>query len=194
MYIYGSGTSANARAIIPPKYGHAYNPAEELGGSNIMVATRIGEIDSSEGGVISSNTTFRQYGLLVNPHKYGNTSTVTYSSANSVISQTTNINLVAGTDYALDEIVYQGSSVSNATFIGYVNAQSSNQLKLSKVKGTITVGSVLIGATSGTSRTVVSKVNPEFQPYSGDIVHVENITKTQRAEGQAENIKFVVRF
>jgi hypothetical protein len=194
VYIYGSGTSANARAIIPPKYGHAYNPAEELGGSNIMVATRIGEIDSSEGGVISSNTTFRQYGLLVNPHKYGNTSTVTYSSANSVISQTTNINLVAGTDYALDEIVYQGSSVSNATFIGYVNAQSSNQLKLSKVKGTLTVGSVLIGSTSGTSRTVVSKVNPEFQPYSGDIVHVENITKTQRAEGQAENIKFVVRF
>jgi hypothetical protein len=194
VYIYGSGTSANARAIIPPKYGHAYNPAQELGGSNIMVATRIGEIDSTEGGLISSNTTFRQYGLLINPHKYGNTSPVTYSTANSVISQTTNINLVAGTDYALDEIVYQGSSVSNAAFIGYVNAQSSNQLKLSKVKGTITVGSVLIGATSGTSRTVVSKINPEFQPYSGDIVHIENITKTQRAEGQAENIKFVVRF
>ena len=159
-----------------------------------MVTTRIGEIDSTEGGLISSNTTFRQYGLLVNPHKYGNTSPVKYSSANSVISQTTNINLVAGTDYVLDEIVYQGSSVSNATFIGYVNAQSSNQVKISRVKGTIVVGSVLIGATSGTSRTVVSKVNPEFQPYSGDIVHVENALKTQRAEGQAENIKFVVRF
>ena len=194
VYIYGSGTSANARAIIPPKYGHAYNPAQELGGSNIMVATRIGEIDSTEGGLISSNTTFRQYGLLINPHKYGNTSPVKYSTANSVISQTTNINLVAGTDYVLDEIVYQGSSVSSATFIGYVNAQTSNQVKISRVKGTIVVGSVLIGATSGTSRTVVSKVNPEFQPYSGDIVHVENALKTQRAEGQAENIKFVVRF
>jgi hypothetical protein len=194
VYIYGSGSSANARAIIPPKYGHAYNPAQELGGSNIMVATRIGEIDSTEGGLISSNTTFRQYGLLVNPHKYGNTSPIKYSSANSVISQTTNINLVAGTDYVLDEIIYQGSSVSSATFIGYVNAQTSNQVKISRVKGTITVGSVLIGATSGTSRTVVSKVNPEFQPYSGDIVHVENVLKTQRAEGQAENIKFVVRF
>ena len=67
-------------------------------------------------------------------------------------------------------------------------------MKISRVKGTIVVGSVLIGATSGTSRTVVSKVNPEFQPYSGDIVHVENALKTQRAEGQAENIKFVVRF
>jgi hypothetical protein len=194
VYIYGSGSSANARAIIPPKYGHAYNPAQELGGSNIMVATRIGEIDSTEGGLISSNTTFRQYGLLVNPHKYGNTSPVTYSTANSVISQTTNINLVAGTDYTLDEIVYQGSSVSNASFIGYVNSQTSNQVKISKVKGTVTVGSVLIGANSGTSRTIVSKINPEFQPYSGDIVHVENITKTQRTEGQAENIKFVVRF
>jgi len=194
VYIYGSGTSANARAILPPKYGHAYNPAEELGASNIMVATRIGEIDSTEGGLISSNTTFRQYGLLVNPHKYGNTSAVTYATANSVISQTTNINLVAGAVYALDEIVYQGSSVSNASFIGYVNAQTANLLKLSRVKGTIVPGTVLIGATSGTSRTVVSKINPEFQPYSGDFVYVENISKTQRIDGQAENIKLVVSF
>jgi hypothetical protein len=194
VYIYGSGTSANARAIISPKFGHAYNPANELGASNIMVTTRIGEIDSTEGGLISSNTTFRQYGLLINPHKYGNTSVLTYSSANSVISQTTNINLVAGANYTLDEIVYQGSSANNASFIGYVNAQSSNVLKLSKVRGTIVVGAVLIGANSGTSRTVVSKINPEFQPYSGDILQVENVLKTQRADGQAENIKFVVRF
>ena len=194
VYIYGSGTSANARAILPPKYGHAYNPAEELGASNIMVATRIGEIDSTEGGLISSNTTFRQYGLLVNPHKYGNTSAVTYATANSVISQTTDINLVAGAVYALDEIVYQGSSVSNASFIGNVNAQTANLLKLSRVRGTILPGTVLIGATSGTSRTVVSKINPEFQPYSGDFVYVENISKTQRIDGQAENIKLVVSF
>jgi hypothetical protein len=194
VYIYGSGTSANARAIISPKFGHAYNPANELGASNIMVTTRIGEIDSTEGGLISSNTTFRQYGLLINPHKYGNTSPVTYSTANSVISQTTNINLVAGSSYVLDELVYQGSSPSNASFIGYVNSQTSNKVNLSRIKGTATIGLPLIGQTSGTSRTLVTIVNPEFQSYSGDIVQVENVLKTQRAEGQAENIKFVVRF
>ena len=38
------------------------------------------------------------------------------------------------------------------------------------------------------------KTNPEFQPYTGDIVHVENVLKVSREDGQAENIKFVVRF
>lgn len=194
VYIYGSGTLANARAILSPKYGHAFNPAQELNASFLMTAIRIGEIDSTEGGIISSNTTFRQYGLFVNPHKYGNTSVLTYSTANSVISQTTDINLVAGANYSLDEIVYQGSSPNTASFFGNVNSQTSTQVKLSRVKGTIVLGAVLIGATSGTSRTSVTKVNPEFEPYSGDMLHVENITSTQRADGQAENIKFVVSF
>jgi hypothetical protein len=37
-------------------------------------------------------------------------------------------------------------------------------------------------------------MNPEFQPYTGDIMHVENIVKTERTDGQAEVLKFVVRF
>ncbi len=193
-YIYGSGTNATARVILSPKYGHAYNPAKELGASNIMTASRIGEIDSTEGGLISSNTSFRQYGLLANPHKYGNTSAVTQSTANSVISQTTDLTLVAGSSYTLDEYVYQGSSASDASFYGYLNAQTSNEVQISKVQGTVTIGLPLVGATSGVSRVVITKTNPEFQPYSGDILYAENILKTEREDGQAENIKFVVRF
>ena len=191
--IYGSGSSATARAVLDPKYGHGYNPAIELGASNIMTAIRIGDIDSTENGIISSNTSFRQYGLLINPHKYGNSSPVTYSTANSVISQTTDLVLIAGASYNLDEFVYQGTS-SSPSFSGYVNSQTSNSVKLSKVTGTITIGLPLNGLTSGTKRTVVSKTNPEFQPYTGDIVHVENVLKVTREDGQAENIKFVVRF
>jgi hypothetical protein len=193
-YIYGSGTSATARVILSPKFGHAYNPAKELGGSNIMTATRVGEIDSTEGGLISSNTSFRQYGLLANPHKYGNTSAVTQATANSVISQTTDLTLVAGSSYTLDEYVFQGGSANSATFYGHVNAQESNEVRISKVVGTITLGLPLVGGTSGTSRIVISKANPEFQPYTGDILYAENIVKTEREDGQAENIKFVVRF
>jgi hypothetical protein len=36
--------------------------------------------------------------------------------------------------------------------------------------------------------------NPEFQPYTGDMLYVENTTKIDRADGQAENIKLVVSF
>jgi hypothetical protein len=104
------------------------------------------------------------------------------------------LGIVAGSSYTLDEYVYQGNSPTDATFYGYLNYQTSNEVRITKVKGTATIGLPLIGTTSGASRIVISKTTPEFQPYSGDILHVENITKTQREDGQAENIKFVVRF
>lgn len=191
--IYGSGTGAAARAIIPPKDGHGFNPAKELGASNVMIAAKIGEIDSTEGGLISNDTTFRHYGLLRDPHKYGSTVTANNITSNSVISQTYDITLVAGSPYELNEYVYQGSA-NNATFKGYINAQESSVLRLTRVEGQIALGSVLVGANSATSRVVVKLEPPEFEPYTGDILYAESIVKTQRAEGQTENIRFVVKF
>ena len=192
--IYGSGTGANTRVVIPPKFGHGFNPAKELDAFNVMISERIGSVDSTENGLISTSTSFRQYGLLRDPYKYGNTSPVISSNANTVISQTTNLTLIAGTNFNLNEFVYQGVSANNAYFYGFVNAQSSNEVRLTKVHGTVTVGGLLIGANSGITRTVVRKFDPEFQPYTGDILYVENTQKIQRADGQAENVKFVIRF
>ena len=74
-------------------------------------------------------------------------------------------------------------------------SQTSNEVRLVKVKGTIAIGSPLKGtATNPTGRTVVTATSPEFEPYTGDVLYVENITKTQRTEGQAESLKFVIRF
>jgi tRNA A37 threonylcarbamoyltransferase TsaD len=159
-----------------------------------MVAERIGQVDASESGLISTSTSIRQYGLLRDPYKYGANAAVSTSNANTVISQTVNLTLVAGSEFALDEFVYQGGVANNAYFYGFVNSQTSNEVRLIKVRGDVAVGGLLIGATSGVTRTVVKRNNPEFQPYTGDIEYVENVTKIQRADGQAENIKFVIRF
>jgi hypothetical protein len=40
---------------------------------------------------------------------------------------------------------------------------------------------------------IISTITPEFQPYSGPILHTENVTKITRTDGQAENIKLIVR-
>jgi hypothetical protein len=104
------------------------------------------------------------------------------------------LTLVAGSAFTQDEFVYQGSAANNAYFYGFVNSQSSNEVRLVKVRGDVVVGGTLIGATSGVNRTVVKKYDPEFEPYTGDIEYVENVTKIQRSQGQAENIKFVIRF
>jgi len=193
--IFGTGVNAAARAVFPPKFGHGFNSAKQLGASSVMIAKRIGEIDTTEGGLISANTTFRQYGFLRDPYKYGSSTQANTAVANSVISQTTNVTLVSGPAYNLDEFVYQGSSVTATSFSGFVNNFTSNEVKLTRAKGTLIIGSPLYGAnTNPSGRRVISYVNPEFQPYTGDIMHVENIVKTQRTDGQAEVLKFVIRF
>lgn len=195
VLIYGTGTGATARAILSPKFGHGFNAAKELGASNVMIAMRIGEVDSTEGGIISANTTFRQYGFLRDPYKYGTTSPAVASLANNVFSQTTNITVVSGSSYNLNEFVYQGPSVENSTFSGYVHNYSSNLIKLTKVKGTISVGSPLKGTeTNPSGRTIVTYTNPEYQPYTGDILYEENFVRIERTDGQAENLKFVIQF
>ena len=195
VLVFGTGTGATARAVLPPKFGHGYNPAKQLNASNVMVSMRIGEIDSSENGIISTDTTFRQYGLLKDPHKYGQSASVTGPLANSVISQTTNLTLVAGSDYNLEEFVYQGVSANSSFFSGTIHAYTTNEVRLTNVKGSLQIGSPLKGTqTNLTGRTVVIRENPELEPYTGDILFVDNITKTERTDGQAENLKFVVLF
>ena len=193
-FIYGSGTNAAARCIIAPRYGHAYNPINDLFATNVMVASRIGDVDSTEGGIISTDTSFRQIGLLRNPHKYGITNSANNSTANAVISQTRTITVTTGPLYTVDEYVYQGAAANNATAYGFIHSQTATAVKLTRVSGTFVVGISLIGNSSGVTRTIVSQANPEFEPYSGDILYTENTEKVDREDGQAENIKFVIQF
>lgn len=192
-YVYGSGTGATARVILGPKYGHGYNPARELRAKHLMINTNLGKPDSTEGGVISTETSYRQYGLLGLPHKYNETIPLTRPNANTVISQTTDLTMVSGTEFTLNEIVYQGTSVENATFVGVIHAQTTNVIRLIYVKGSPTIGGILKGASSSVSRSVISYKNPEFEPYTGDILFVQNVQKIDRAQGQAEIIKFVIK-
>lgn len=191
--VYGSGSDANTRVVVSPKFGHSFNPAKEIGGKNVMISVRIGEIDSTEDGLISSNTNFRQYGLLRDPHKYGNTSPVPSSQANSVIAQTTNLSLVAGSEYQLNEFVYQGIQ-SNPSAYGYVIEQTESVVKLTGVRGNMISGQNLTGANSLVQRTIVTVRNPEFEPYTGDILYADNFVAIDREDGQSEEIKFVLKF
>ena len=195
VVIYGTGTNASARAILPPKFGHGFNSAKELGASNVMISMRIGEVDSTENGIISTETSFRQYGLLRDPYKYGEVLPANTVTSNLVISQTTNAVLIAGPNYELEEFVYQGISPEDSTFTGYVHAYTTNEVRLTNVRGQLIVGTPLKGTiTNPTGRVVVTTSSPEFEPYSGDILYCDNVLKTQRTDGQAENLKFVVKF
>ena len=193
-FVFGSGTGATARVILAPKFGHGFNAARELNANNVMLITRVGELDSTENGLISTDTSFRQISLLRDPYKYGQDERVDILTANVAISQTFNLGIVAGPNYLLNEFVFQGSSFDDATAYGFVYSQATNLVRVTQVSGTFTPGLPLTGFNSGTSRIVTTVTNPEFEPYTGDILYIENDVATQRADGQAENIKLIISF
>ncbi|MFZ4599037.1 MAG: hypothetical protein ACOYNN_10360 [Terrimicrobiaceae bacterium] len=193
ILIYGSGTGATARAILPPKYGHGSNPALELGANNTMILCKIGEVDASESGALPTDISFRQYGLLMKPIKYGESNPVSFANANNIISQLTNVTVLGGTEYQQNEFVYQGSP-TNRTFEGYVVTQTPTVVKLSNVYGEIKIGSLLNGSNSSVSRPVSAINYPTLEKYTGSILYNNNILKVERSEGQSEEIKLVFQF
>jgi hypothetical protein len=159
-----------------------------------MISVKIGETDSTEGDTISANNDFRQIGLLLRPHKYGEIQPVSHANANIAISMSTRIILTSGPSYLKDEVVYQGNAVSNAVFSGDVLDVQSNAIECVNRRGTPIPGGLLIGANSGVSRTVVSSVNPYLEMETGDLVYTENRAPVIRTPGQAEWIKIVLTF
>lgn len=192
VIIYGSGINATARAILPPKFGHSYNPAIELGASNVMILSRIGEIDATENNSIPTDIFFRQYGLLVNPYKYNENQPMT-SNTIDIVSQTLDLTLLSLSSFIIGEKVYQGN-VNSPSFVGYVVYQNSNIVKLNNIYKTPVAGSVITGSQSGNRNSVVGIKYPDLKPYAGDIIFARNILKVQRSIAQAEEIKLVFQF
>ena len=191
--IYGSGSNATARAVLPPKFGHGYNPAMELGASNVMILSRIGEVDATENNVIPTDIYFRQYGLLINPYKYNDSDAMSETNALDVILQTLSVELLSFSNFTVDEMVYQGN-LNSPDFIGYVVSQKDNVVELNNVYKQPILGKLIVGSSSGNQSVVVDYENPDLKPYAGDIIYGKNILKVQRSVAQAEEVKFVFQF
>jgi hypothetical protein len=191
--IYGSGTGAEARAVLPPKYGHGHNPAMELGATNIMIISRVGEIDSTENGKIPDDIFFRQYGILINPHKYGEIDRVTELTAPNSVSLTLNLELLGTSNFVVGEMVYQGN-INDPTFVGYVVSQEINVVRLNNVYKTPDKNALLRGLDSGRQYRILEVINPDLQPFSGHILYARNFNKIQRSQAQAEEVKLVFQF
>lgn len=192
--VVGSGANSTVRLIVSPYGGHGFNPARELGANAVMIAVKVGDVDSSESGTVTSNNDFRQIGLLMRPHKYGEETAVASANANIAVRMVTQILLTSGSSYLKDEIVYQGSNVAYATFSANVSDVFTNAIEATHRRGTVIPGDLLIGNTSGISRTVVASTNPDLEEETGDLVYTENRSAVSRTDGQAEWIKVVLNF
>lgn len=185
----GTGTGATARAVLSPPGGHGSDPVKELGGSYLIINPRL---NGTENGKFPTTNQFRQISLIVNP-KERSTSNL---AANVAYSQFVTATLdTSVTNYVEDEIVYQGTSLSAATFTGTVeNWDAGNSLiRITNTTGTIQ-SDVLVGANSGTARFVQSVTEKELKPYTGSLLYINNITPISRASDQIEDFKIIMKF
>jgi len=196
--VFGTGSGATTRTILPPYFGHAFNLGQDLGANSVMIHAKIGELDVTEGNTIPTGITFRQTGLIRKPYKYGSnnrSSSANNVSANNAVGQVTKLTVGTGTGYTDNEFVYQGTSNTIFTASAQVlRTVSLNTIELTKVVGDFKVNEFLVGDSSGASRTVTSTTTPEYQPQSMELLFVENSTPTTRTESQAEDVRLVLQF
>jgi len=186
----GAGANATANVVISAFGGHGFQPAYELGASNVIINIRL---KGTEDGKLVIGNDYRQISLIIDPVRYGTANTI---FSNTVFDQTRTIQTSTGaTAYTLDELVYQGTSLSAATFSGRVVDwdNTNNVVSLTETNGTPTTAA-LYGVTSTTNRFLISTTNPELEPFTGKQLYIENITSVMRAEDQTEDIKLVVQF
>lgn len=188
-----SAIGSNATAICPvsPVSGHAFDPISELGCTKVMVAL---EFNASENGNIPTDIDYHQLGIIVNP----TTRQLSPTPANGAIYKTTTDLIVASGQgvYTNDEIVYQGTSLTDAFFTGRVLSFDSgtNTLKLINTQGTLAYNDSVHGTVSGTVRTLLTYSTPNFIPQSGYMIFIENRTGITRSEDGIEQFKIVLGY
>jgi len=196
--IIQSTTGSNAVVFGPtsPIGGHGYDPISELACSHVMLSV---EFNGSESGLIPTDITYHQVGILTNPTLNSlSNSTSGYTPASGDIYKTTTDFVVApgfGT-YQNDEIIYQGDSIDTATFFGTILSfdPATNVVRVLNMTGTPITNAPIKGAVSKTTRTLLQYITPDFQIFSGYISYIENRTGVQRSTDGIEQYRFVLGY
>ena len=179
---FASGAAA-ATAVISPKGGHGSNAVEELGGKYIMLNVRL---DGTESNTFSTANEFRQVGIVRDPYLYGTTTRAVASSFRQSFRY--QLSSISGT-FALDETITSGSNTASVIEFTTPNLFTTLPLNL-PFANTASVS----GGTSAASGTIAAITTPGLQPYSGDIIYVENRVPISRAADQIEDVKLIIQF
>jgi hypothetical protein len=179
---FNSGSAA-ATAVISPRYGHGSDPIEELGAKYIMINVRL---DGSESNTISTANEFRQVGIVRDPYLYGTTTRATASSYRQTFKY--QLSGISGT-FQLDEIVASGANTSTV-----VEWDTPNLYVTKPLNQNFANAASVTGSTSTATGTIAVITTPGLQPYTGDILYVENRVPISRAADQIEDVKLIIQF
>ena len=193
----GNGTGATARAVLSPKNGHGTDPVSELGGYYIGIRIRL---NGTEGGTdFIVNNSFRQIGIVKNPYSYGTSSRAT----------ATTLGALKGLKLSAHTAIAAGDYITAAGVNGAVAFVDSYTVNEETNEGTIRyhqndktgyrdfqLGQTFTAATGGggTISAIGGLLDPEVQPFTGNVLFLENRAAINRSASQIEDIKVIIEF
>lgn len=181
----GGGTGATARPVISPQNGIGANPEVSLRASAIMFNSKP---SGTENGDFIIGNDFRQVGILRNPTDYSGT---LYNGNTGLVLRRMTVADAAGFDVDLE---ITGTNSGSKAIIDYVD---SDKIYFHQNDTTgfgsfdSDVGGVV--SVSGASTTLSALLDSaDVDPYSGELMYIENRSPVTRSETQTEDIKAII--
>lgn len=193
--ISGIGAGATAIAPVSPVGGHGFDPVSELGCNHVMHSVQFNGGEYTNGiKMVPTDITYYQVGLLVNPIAQ---STSPYPANASIYMTSTSLVVAQGFGgYISDEYVYQGTSLSTASYVAkVVNFDLANDvIYVINTVGSPTYNAPVFGNSSLTARTLLTVNEPDFVAESGYVSYIENLPGIQRSPDGIEQFKIVLGY
>lgn len=187
--IGGGGTGATAVAILPPPNGHGSDPVKELGATYVAVNVLF---DGAEGaGDFVVNNEFRQIGILKNPRNFVGGAVSTEETLTALKSLTVSVLQ----PFAVDDIITGSQSGAVAYVDAYFPAEGLIRYHQNEKTGfqSFDAGETITSNTGGEG-SISTLNNPEYKPFSGEIVFIENRAPVDRTAQQIEDVKIIIEF
>ena len=181
-----------ARPIIPTGDGLGSNPKMDLGAWNVMLTTNFNNLEGNGDFPVAND--YRRMGLIRDIYDYNtsvySTSPTLRACAYMTVDNTTDefepdeiIQVLNGPDVVTSAIVIESSAGSvkyyQDTSTGFVPFETGQQIT---------------GVTSTTEAGIVALFGPEYEPYSGYVLYIEQRKPIVRSPEQQESIRVIVTF
>jgi hypothetical protein len=193
--VSANGSGAVVVSPSSPIGGHGYDPVSELGCMHVMYCVEFNGDEYASGVVnVPTNITYYQVGLVVNPVSK---ETSPDPANNSIYKTSTDLIVASGFGtYVSDEIVYQGQSLSSASFVGTVLSHDTgnNTVRLINTTGSLTTNAPVFGNSSQTVRTLLNYSSSNYVSSSGYLSYIENRSGITRSSDGIEQFKIILGF
>lgn len=139
--------------------------------------TSVNRVIGSTSGSTASVVSYQINGQTKNFNTFDQRTRFTYTPINGVFTS--------------DEQIYQ-TDVSLAN--GIFHSNTSSNVYLTHIQGTLNTGNTIIGQSSGATANLVYAFPPDLVVGSGEVLYYENENPITRSASQSETVKIILQF